>query len=136
MLYVKKNTLNTLKVTIKEKDHPNFATNIYKMKITNDMTMVTKELTLTPNYTNTRWQSIVVYEVSPENLANGKIELNAGSHTYEITSTNNSGDTITVEKGKMTVYPDQTLTTENRFGTEVTSAEHTTTDTNTIYIKI
>lgn len=36
----------------------------------------------------------------------------------------------------MTVYPDQTLTTENRFGTEVTSTEHTTTDTNTIYIKI
>ena len=122
MLYIKKASANTLKVTLKDKMTATVST--FKLKITNDIKQVEQQITITPTLTNSRYDTFTITEP-------GDIALtDEGSYTYEIT-----GDDVTLEKGKAIVY-DGTFTTATRFGDEVTYTEHTTTENNTQYITI
>lgn len=122
MLYIKKASANTLKVTLKDKMTATVST--FKFKITNDIKQVEQEITITPTLTNSRFDVFSFTE--PSDLA----LVDEGSYTYEIT-----GDGVTLEKGKAIVY-DGTYTTATKFGDEVTYTEHTNTETNTQYITI
>ena len=122
MLYIKKASANTLKVTLKDKMTASVST--FKLKITNDIKQVEQEITITPTLTNSRYDTFTITEPSVIALTD------EGSYTYEIT-----GDDVTLEKGKAIVY-DGTFTTATRFGDEVTYTEHTTTENNTQYITI
>lgn len=122
MLYIKKATANTLKVTLKDK--MTTAVSTFKLKLTNDVKQVEQEITITPILTNSRFDSFSLTE--PADIA----LTDEGSYTYEIT-----GDSVTIEKGKAIVY-DGTLTTATKFGDEVTYTEHTNPETNTQYITI
>ncbi len=122
MLYIKKASANTLKVTLKDKMTETVST--FKFKITNDIKQVEQEITITPTLTNDRFDVFSFTE--PSDLA----LVDEGSYTYEIT-----GDGVTLEKGKAIVY-DGTYTTATKFGDEVTYTEHTNTETNTQYITI
>ena len=122
MLYIKKASANTLKVTLKDKMTATVST--FKLKITNDIKQVEQEITITPTLTNSRFDTFSFTE--PGDLA----LVDEGSYTYEIT-----GDSVTLEKGKAIVY-DGTYTTATKFGDEVTYTEHTNTETNTQYITI
>ena len=122
MLYIKKASANTLKVTLKDKMTETVST--FKFKITNDIKQVEQEITITPTLTNDRFDVFSFTE--PSDLA----LVDEGSYTYEIT-----GDGVTLEKGKAIVY-DGTYTTATKFGDEVTYTEHTNTERNTQYITI
>jgi len=122
VLYIKKASANTLKVTLKDKMTATVST--FKFKITNDIKQVEQEITITPTLTNSRFDVFSFTE--PSDLA----LVDEGSYTYEIT-----GDGVTLEKGKAIVY-DGTYTTATKFGDEVTYTEHTNTETNTQYITI
>tara|TARA_Y100000004_G_C8799684_1_gene362816 strand:- start:318 stop:686 length:369 start_codon:yes stop_codon:yes gene_type:complete len=122
VLYIKKASANTLKVTLKDKMTETVST--FKFKITNDIKQVEQEITITPTLTNDRFDVFSFTE--PSDLA----LVDEGSYTYEIT-----GDGVTLEKGKAIVY-DGTYTTATKFGDEVTYTEHTNTETNTQYITI
>jgi|TARA_R100000084_G_scaffold32733_2_gene12971 hypothetical protein len=122
VLYIKKASANTLKVTLKDKMTATVST--FKFKITNDIKQVEQEITITPTLTNDRFDVFSFTE--PSDLA----LVDEGSYTYEIT-----GDGVTLEKGKAIVY-DGTYTTATKFGDEVTYTEHSNTETNTQYITI
>ena len=100
------------------------AVSTFKLKLTNDVKQVEQEITITPNLTNSRFDTFTLTEPADITLTD------EGSYTYEIT-----GDDVTLEKGKTIVY-DGTLTTATKFGDEVTYTEHTNPETNTQYIKI
>lgn len=150
MLYVRRrddNVTNVLHVTIKEKAIDPSVLAERRIKITNSMTMVEKVVTVhdpdggilyVNTNTNSRYSTInleVITDPDAEILGGGIVALDNGSHTYKIVEINNSGQEFIVETGKMHVYTG-TFSTETKFGTEVTNTEHTTTDTNTVYIKI
>lgn len=150
MLYVQRSnagTINILAVTIKEKAISSAVLDQRRIKITNSMTMVEKVVTvhnpdvgvlLVDTSTNSRYDTIrltVLTNPVDETLGGGEVALENGSHTYKIVDVNNAGQEFIVETGKMHVYTG-TFSTETKFGTEVTNTEHTTTDTNTVYIKI
>ena len=122
MLYIKKASANTLKVTLKDKMTASVST--WKLKITNDIKQAEQEITITPTLTNSRFDTFAITEPADITLTD------EGSYTYEIT-----GDGVTMEKGKAIVY-DGTYTTASKFGDEVTYTEHTNTTTNTQYITI
>ena len=138
MLYVQKGEVNTLHITIKEKAINSSVLNNRQIRITNSMTLEEKSVTINVNTnTNSRVDFFDLEETTAdlENLAGGSVNLENGSHTYKIIEVNNSGQEFVVETGKLHVFTG-TFTTETKFGSEVTTTEHTTTDTNTVYIKI
>ena len=122
MLYIKKASVNNLRVTLKEKMTTSVST--WKLKLTNDIKQVTQNITITPDLSNSRYAIITFTEPTHITLTD------EGSYSYEIT-----GDDVTIEKGKAIVY-DGTFTTASRFWDEVTYTEHATTENNTQYITI
>ena len=121
MLYIKKDTANTLKVTVEKQTT---SVTEWKLILKNDITQIEQECVITPTQTS-RYLYFTFTE--PTQIDLGNIE---GSYTYQI-----KGDAITLERGKARVY-DGTLDAAGLFGDEVTYTEHTNPTTNTQYIKI
>ena len=58
MLYIKKAAANTFKVTLKDK--MTTAVSTFKLKLTNDVKQVEQEITITPNLTNSRFDTFTL----------------------------------------------------------------------------
>lgn len=121
MLYIKKDTANTLRVTIEE---TTVAVTEWKFVLKNDITQVEQECVINATI-KPRFMQFVFTEPTQIDLGN-----NEGSYTYQI-----KGDGSIRERGKARVY-DGVLLGEDLFGDEVEYKEHTTTETNTQYITI
>ena len=129
MFYIAKNSIQTISVTLADKIFESLTGN-YTLKLTNDTTLDEFNIVIEPDFTNIRYTTFRLQEGNGL-TGTGQVDLKYdGSYTYEIIR-----DSVTLEKGKAIVHTGQ-VTPSNKFGTEVTYTEHTTTENNTQYITI